>query len=203
MLTAAVVTLTGLVALLAVLVVGLLRSHAEILRRLHEVGAGVYDDATAEPGPLPVAMGPRRGAPGRRAPSSLVGNTPHGSAVSIGLDDRDAATLLAFLSTGCTTCAEFWDVLGTDVAGAGRRRVRTVIVTRGGEQESPPEVARLAPADVPIVMSTEAWRSFGVPASPYFVLVDESGAVAGEGTAGSWAQVTGLIDRAGRDGVPA
>ncbi len=40
-----VVVVEGLVILiLAVLVVGLLRSHAEILRRLHELGAGVYDE---------------------------------------------------------------------------------------------------------------------------------------------------------------
>ena len=39
------VILEGLViAVLGVLVVGLLRSHAEILRRLHELGAGVYDE---------------------------------------------------------------------------------------------------------------------------------------------------------------
>ena len=39
------VILEGLViAVLGVLVVGLLRSHAEVLRRLHELGAGVYDE---------------------------------------------------------------------------------------------------------------------------------------------------------------
>ena len=42
------VVLEGVVlALLAVLVVGLLRTHAEILRRLHDLGAGVYDDQAA------------------------------------------------------------------------------------------------------------------------------------------------------------
>ena len=44
----ALVILLGLaVAVLGVLVIGLLRSHAEILRRLHELGAGVYDDDDA------------------------------------------------------------------------------------------------------------------------------------------------------------
>ena len=40
----ALVTLLAIaVGLLGVLVVGLLRSHAEVLRRLHELGAGVYE----------------------------------------------------------------------------------------------------------------------------------------------------------------
>ena len=47
-----VVLLTAVVALLAVLVAGLLRSHAEILRALHDLGAGL-DPAPGEP--------PRRG----------------------------------------------------------------------------------------------------------------------------------------------
>ena len=33
------------IAVLALLVVGLLRSHAEILKRLHELGAGLDPDA--------------------------------------------------------------------------------------------------------------------------------------------------------------
>ena len=40
--TVSVIVLGIAVALLGVLVVGLLRSHAEVLRRLHELGAGVY-----------------------------------------------------------------------------------------------------------------------------------------------------------------
>ena len=34
------------IVLLAILVVGLLRSHAEILRRLHELGAGIDHDSS-------------------------------------------------------------------------------------------------------------------------------------------------------------
>jgi hypothetical protein len=202
MLTATVVALTGLVAVLGVLVVGLLRSHAEILRRLHELGAGVYDDSARAVRPLPVEPAPGPGPTRAGLPTTLAGATPLGGAVSIALEGHDSATLLAFLSTGCVTCAEFWDVLGADAASrSGAGPVRTVVVTRGPDQESPPEVAGLAPAGVPTVMSTDAWRAFGVPASPYFVLLDPSGNVVGEGTARSWPQVTGLIDRAARDGV--
>ena len=34
-------------ALLIALVIGLLRTHAEVLRRLHELGAGIYETDTA------------------------------------------------------------------------------------------------------------------------------------------------------------
>ena len=47
--TALVVALAVAVVLLAVLVAGLLRSHAEILRALHELGAGLELDRADGP----------------------------------------------------------------------------------------------------------------------------------------------------------
>jgi hypothetical protein len=47
--TLVVSALAIVVAVLAVLVAGLLRSHAAILRRLHELGAGVDDTPGATP----------------------------------------------------------------------------------------------------------------------------------------------------------
>jgi hypothetical protein len=49
-------------------------------------------------------------------------------------------------------------------------------------------------------MSTQAWEDYGVPGSPYFVLVDGSaGRVAGEGSATSWEQVVRLVREASDD----
>jgi hypothetical protein len=45
-------------------------------------------------------------------------------------------------------------------------------------------------------MSTEAWESFAVPATPYFVLVDREGQIVGEGSAPTWAQVEDMMQRA-------
>jgi hypothetical protein len=45
-------------------------------------------------------------------------------------------------------------------------------------------------------MSTEAWESFAVPATPYFVLVDGEGQIVGEGSAPTWAQVEDMMRRA-------
>jgi hypothetical protein len=55
-----VLILAVVVALLTLLVAGLLRSHAVILRRLHELGAGLEDDARA---PAPLTLRPRGDLP--------------------------------------------------------------------------------------------------------------------------------------------
>jgi hypothetical protein len=103
-------------------------------------------------------------------------------------------TLLAFLTSGCSTCAGFWETLGE------RRlppELQTVIVAHGAERERPRRLASLAPAGVPVVMSSEAWEDYAVPGSPYFVLVD--GTVLGEGAATSWQALASLVSDAIED----
>ncbi len=46
------IVLCAVVALLAVLVAGLLRSHADILKALHDLGVGVGDPAMTVPAPV-------------------------------------------------------------------------------------------------------------------------------------------------------
>jgi hypothetical protein len=54
------------------------------------------------------------------------------------------------------------------------------------------------------LMSSEAYDDYGVPVSPYFVLVEaHSGAIAGEGAASSWPQLASLLDRAVTDATAA
>ncbi len=198
------------VALLAVLVVGLLRTHAEILRRLHDLGAGVYgddgDDAPAGPvGPAPVAL---RTQPGVSEPRSrdtpaydLAGTTPDGAAAAVSVVDRPHTTLLAFLSSGCTTCRGFWDAFaegaGDELPGLD---THLVVVTKGPQNESVSKVAELARDRVRTIMSSEAWADYEVPVSPYFVLVDgRTGRVLGEGSGTTWTQVAGLLEQACAD----
>jgi len=200
--TAVVVALTFAVLGLAVLVAGLLRSHAEVLRALHELGAGLELDRTgARSGPVPVSIdgvpGPRAGAGEIRA-TSVVGST---------LDDEQVAlplvgsgdTLLAFLSSGCTTCQEFWGTFGRgvhDVPG----EARLVVVAQDLADESAGALRERAPAGLPLVLSSEAWGRFEVPGSPYFAYVDGvSGRVVGEGSAASWAAVVDLMSQARAD----
>ena len=181
----ALVILEGVaIGLLGLLVAGLLRSHAEILRQLHQLGAGREEPP------------PDRAAPSaRQAPPRLAGVAPNGDVVSIPLDRPGERALLLFLSSGCGTCAPWWDALR---AGAHRQHPwRTIVVARGAEEESPSLLQGMAPGDVAVVLSSPAWDALAVPGSPYAVLVDGgSGRVVGEGVARSWAQLAALAGAA-------
>lgn len=207
-------TLAVVVALLGVLVVGLLRSHAEILRALHDNGIVLDPDrdhrhdhppgqrtrqTRPAEGEEPI-INTRPGVPSPRTSDSsraagISGVTPDGSAKAVPVSGRDHATLLAFLTSGCTTCANFWEAFaqGVDLPP----ETRLVVVTRGADGESPAAVAELASPDVTVVMSSEAWDDYSIPVAPYFVLVDgRNGLVAGEGAAATWERVTALLGKA-------
>jgi hypothetical protein len=166
---------TVLLVVLVVLVAALLRSHAEILRRLGPEGSG--------PQGLPE---PPAGARAESEAPELAGITPTGDAVKLAFDGTP--TLLAFLSSGCTSCARFWEALA-DERPAG---LQTMIVTRGPDREQRSKLRALAPEAVPVVMSSEAWEDYAVPGSPYFVLV-EDGAIRGEGVATTWDALASLV----------
>ncbi len=204
---ALVVAVTFVVVLLGVLVAGLLRSHADILRSLHELGVGVGDPAT------PDAPSQARSAP--RLPTwssqtsdpspapTVAGVTPSGDARAIAVDNSDGFCLLAFLSSGCATCSGFWTALQQPDRLELPDGTRVVIVTKGPDREIPNEVASLTTGRVPVVMSTDAWVDYQVPASPFFVLVDGStGLTVGQGVAAHVGQLLDLIGRAEHDRVP-
>jgi hypothetical protein len=193
--TVAVVVLSIVVAILAFLVAGLLRSHATILRRLHQLGAGVEQPtgaaaaATAPPPDLGLPAPPKV-TEGRLA-ADIAGVTPAGEAHAIPVVGTAHDSVVAFLSSGCTTCHVFWEELRDAAMPSG---TRLVVVTKGEEAESPVAVSDLAPPDVTVVMSTQAWTEYQVPGSPYVVHVDgESGRVRGEGTGPSWQQVRRML----------
>ena len=110
------------------------------------------------------------------------------------IPDFKGATLLAFLTSGCATCAGFWETLGQAGLPDG---VRTVVVAHGAERERPARLRKLAPPGIPVVMSSQAWLDYGVPAAPYFVLVD--GSIRGEGAAATWSALSSLVGDAIED----
>ncbi len=197
---ALVVVLTFLVLLLGVLVAGLLRSHADILRSLHELGVGVGDPtataASAVPS-APVEMLARPDGLTLGAAPAIAGITPGGDGRAIAVDHNDGLTLLGFLSSGCQTCAGFWDALQRPEQLGLPDGTRIVIVTKGSELEITPQVRQLANGRVPVVMSTEAWHDYQVPGSPFFVLVDGiTGQKVGQGVANQASQLVDLVGRA-------
>lgn len=222
---ALVVTLTVVVLLLAVLVAGLLRSHADILKALHELGVGVGDPAVDHPGdqgiggsaskghrrtgrrstsrasvsvPAPFTMGPSL-PPERNSNSAptIVGVTPTGDALAIAVTGNDRLTLIAFLSSGCATCSRFWQAFQKPESLDLPVDVRLVVVTKGPEFEIAGEVQARAHSRLQVVMSTEAWGDYEVPGSPFFVLVDgKAGRRIGEGVANHFPEVVELVRRA-------
>lgn len=200
----ALITLLAIVVgLLGILVAGLLRSHAEVLRSLHELGVNLDPThATADGG---LRRRTATGVPSPRAQRDslasfdISGESPNGDAVSVSVIGADRLTLVAFLSSTCLTCRGFWTAFADpqlEVPGGAR----LVAVTKGSEAESPSVLRKLAPPDVITVQSTDAWTAYGVPVAPYFVLVEGStGDVVGEGAATTWEQVAHLMDNAMAD----
>ncbi len=194
------------IALLAVLVLGLLRSHALILRALHELGAGLeLEKEAAEaghgssgpPGAVPVTIEPGV-VPATRQSSSaafdVVGEDLRGrhSVVEV-TTSGSRPTLLAFLTSGCSVCQTYWEEFGPDTRTPADANL--VVVVKGRPDESPATLARLARPGVRVVASNAAWAEYDIPGSPYFVLV-EDGVVTGEGSATSWPQVRDLLEQA-------
>jgi hypothetical protein len=199
-LTALVAVETVVLALLALVTVGLLRSHAEILRRLPEVHddhdhAHEGDEHGFEPSFTEGATIPAH-LPGPRGAATPVvdisGPTLDGAQVAISPAKTD--TLVAFLSSGCLTCKTFWDGLQPSRREPLPKGARLVVVVKDPDKESPSRLRDLAPADLPVVMSSQAWEDYGVTMSPYFLFVGaSSGTVRSEGAASSWEQVRSLL----------
>jgi hypothetical protein len=191
---ALITLLTVSVGLLALLVAGLLRSHAEILRSLHELGADLD--------PSSPARRPSSAAPIRLEGATLAdvaGTDVSGAPQHLAVTGVGHSTLLAFLSSTCLTCRDFWDAFG-DPSLVVPSDARVIVVTRGVEAESPGAVRKLASPLVHTVMSTETWRDYSVPGAPYFVLIDGArGEVIGEGTATTWERVQNLMTQAVSD----
>lgn len=206
LLTSLVALLLVAVALLAVLVLGLLRSHALILKSLHDLGAGLELEEAASadpasgggaPGPVPVDL--ETGVvPAGRGDAARVQQV-RGVDLDGGTFQRDLTQgrhLLAFLSTGCSVCASFWEELRGDVEVPGGARL--LVIAKDDDEESPSVLSRLARGGPEVVQSGHAWDSQDIPGSPYFVYVVD-GEVVGEGSATSWAQVSDLMAQAVSD----
>ena len=181
--------------LLALLVAGLLRSHAEILRALHDLGAGV------DPGETRAARTrtPSTGAgltKGDSAAADIVGLDLTGATASVSVVGAKHDSLLAFLSTGCSTCQTFWDAFRDGVTLPGATRLVVVVQ----DEESEARLRQLAGSQLEVIASSKAWESYEVPGSPHFVHVDgPTGRVTGEGTGPDWPSVRALLMQAADD----
>jgi len=183
---------TILLGFALLLIAGLLRSHAEILRRLPLEPSSVIDSALQ-------GVNSRSSDP----PSSNVvvamdisGVDLDGRETSVVVSGRSRHLLLGFLTSGCGLCQDFWQALKSGEARVPES-VDLALITKDREDESLSKLRSQAPVGVPIVMSTAGWEAHNIPVNPYFVLVDgSSGRILGEGAARAWDQVVSLLQDA-------
>jgi hypothetical protein len=177
-----------------VYIVALLRSHADILRRL-----AALENGAAGP-PRAVSSAPAGDHVVRAA--EISGVTLGGDVVTLAFGGGSPVTLLAFLTSGCASCAPLWTGL-RESGQAAALADRVVVVTHDPTRESPARLRSLAPTGVEVVMASAAWDDYAVPASPHFVLTDGAGGILGRGSALSWSQLLDMVGdaRADADGV--
>jgi hypothetical protein len=168
------------------LVIGLLRSHGEVLSRLRELGELREMDRVSDSS--------RRDVRELSKVPTITGETVAGTSTTVHFDDPAASTVLAFLSSGCSLCPRFWQGSPErdEVVNGG---IRLVFIAKGREEESIPKLKRLVPKDIPTIMSSKAWQDLDVPSYPYFVFVKGAVALA-EGSAVSWSQVLSMVEDA-------
>lgn len=190
--TALVTIETLLLIIFSLLLVGLMRSHAEILKWMASTEPGDRASVRVQPtlNDLPIVPPDRQSdAPAPPIIGTTLDNQPARVAFGGG---RNA--LLAFLSSGCASCISIWDGMRAGVSDDLPETFDLLVVTRDRNQESPSKLASLAPGDAELIMSSDAWQSYEVPRHPYFVYVNgQTGTIAGEGTAESWDQVMSLL----------
>ncbi len=200
---------SAILVVLCILVAGLLRSYATVLQRLHQLDGGAAESAP----PFRTAAGvtpPRVATAARTANRPAGADQPEwgpghdlmgvgltGEIISIRTVGTGVDTVLVFLSSGCSGCTGFWEDFAQrrelSVAPDGR----VIVVTKDPEVESTSLLAEMCPPGVDLVMSSRAWEDYGVPGSPYVVVVSgTSGMVSGEGSGTSLTQLSGLVHQA-------
>ena len=195
--TVVVVLLAIAVGVLALIVFGLLRTHAEILRALDRAGISLDEESGGSPSPADQDRAGGSDRSGHEDVKDVVGTVPAGGPTKVAVTGVSHHTMLAFLSAGCRTCKQFWEAFaepGLDLPGDD---TRLVIVGQDPAHDSESALAGLVPPGVKAVLSSAAWEDYSVPGSPYFVLVDGGeGRVVGAGSALGWEQLRELLQEA-------
>lgn len=105
----------------------------------------------------------------------------------------DGTTVLAFLTSGCSTCRPLWGPLAAGERPAG---AEVVVVTPDAGGEDRRQVSGLAGDGVAVVMSTQAWLAYAAAGAPWVAVV-RAGVVVAEGRPDGWAALERLVRSAG------
>lgn len=172
---ASYVVLWVLVAVLSVVVVALARQVGTLHLRLGPRGALEIDD---------------EGPPLGEAPEAASAVDLEGRDVVVG--GPGEPQLLLFVSPGCPVCRE---VLPSVPAAARAGRVTPFVISDADSQDTARSYRHDA-VGAPIVPAPELARRYGVPGTPYAVVLDVLGVVRAKGTVNSLEQLEGLVDTA-------
>ena len=170
---ASYVVLWLLVIVLSVVVVALARQIGTLHLRLGPRGALELDDE-----------GPPLGEPAEAFDRADI----DGRAVAIG--GPGDAQVLMFVSPGCMLCEQ---VLPSLSAIAGTHELTPYVLTDVDETES---ALTFGPKrlSVPVVAARDIATAYGVPGTPYVVVLDRHGVVRAKGTVNNLEQLEGLVD---------
>ena len=80
--------------------------------------------------------------------------------------------MLAFLTTTCTSCRPFWELLA-DPGARSCLATNVVVVTPSPSMENRQRAEELTPAGVGLHMGSETWFGYGVAQAGTFVLVQD------------------------------
>ncbi|MDQ3752178.1 MAG: thiol-disulfide isomerase [Actinomycetota bacterium] len=174
---ASYVVLWILVVVLCLVVVALARQIGTLFLRVESRGALEIDD---EGPPLEEATGPTETVDVMGHPVVLGG--------------PGEAQLLLFVSPGCQLCRAVLPSVGA-VARAGR--LVPYVVTDADREETLAAFGKDS-LGAPVVPGPEIARAFGVPGTPYVVVLDPSGTAVAKGTVNNLEQMEGLVDTATR-----
>ena len=169
---ASYIVLWALVVALATLVVGLARQIGALHLRLGPRGALELDD---------------EGPPLGSAPASAELLSPNGDRIGVGGEGE--AQFLLFVSPDCPVCEQVLPAVGA-VATEARFAPRVIV---DGEDEDARRVGGRRAQRAPVAASPELGLAYGVPGTPYAVVLDERGIVRAKGTVNNMEQVEGLV----------
>ena len=148
-------------------------------------------------GTLHLRLGPRgalemdaEGPPLGEAPVPADARTTTGETVSVG--GPGSAQVLLFVSPTCHVCEQVMPSVGV----AARAKAMDAIVLSDTDEVETANVFAARKLDVPVVSGKDLAVRYGVPGTPFVVVLDELGVVRAKGTVNNLEQLEGLIDTA-------
>jgi methylamine dehydrogenase accessory protein MauD len=162
-----------LVLVLGVMVVALARQIGTLHLRLGPRGALEMDD---------------EGPPLGEAPPVTEATAIDGTPVTVGGPGR--SQLLMFVSPGCMVCDR---VLPSVPVVARSGQFEGLVITDVDRHETAASFGSKT-GTVPIVASPELTQAYGVPGTPYLVILDDKGLVRAKGTVNNLEQMEGLVE---------